>query len=54
MTKEQEPELVAQFKSRFIPMINDLKRYEKKLGFYVSYMGNQSKISDAYKKPKTT
>ncbi|MFQ6119495.1 MAG: hypothetical protein ACE5KE_06380 [Methanosarcinales archaeon] len=44
--------LQKQFLELFIPMIDDLKAYEKSLSFNINFMGKARRVSSAYKDPK--
>ena len=52
VTRKQMRSLTARFKEQFIPMIRELKKYEKRRKFLISFMGNQSIVRDAFKTPR--
>jgi hypothetical protein len=43
--------LLTQFEEVFIPMIYEVKEYEKALNFDISFMGHQARLEDAFKSP---
>jgi len=44
--------LLRQFEEVFIPIINELKEYERALNFEILFMGHQSRLRDAYEDPE--
>ena len=43
--------LLTQFEDKFIPMIYEIKEYEKTLNFKISFRGHQERLKDAFKSP---
>ena len=44
--------MIGEFEEEMVPMIEDLKRYEARLGFRISFMGRSRRLEEAYKDPE--
>ena len=44
--------LITQFEQLFMPMIQEIKQYERMKGFEISFMGNQARLRDAFENPE--
>ena len=49
---EELKEMIDEFEEKMIPMVEDLREYEKRLGFRVSFMGRGRRIEEAYNDPE--